>query len=118
MIPREKQVVSFELAKRLKDLGFPQDSLFCHIAGCVMTTDDYSTTIMDCSAYTVAELGEMLPKEITNSPVKHYYYRQIHGAIGYWRDMYDCLVSVGLSDSTEADTRAKMLIWLKENKYI
>jgi hypothetical protein len=74
MIPLEKQVVSLELAKRLKELGVKQESLFFWMS---IKDDDgkdcwavkygpletfYGIPVDEnISAFTVAELGEMLP---------------------------------------------------------
>lgn len=126
----ENQVTSLELSKRLKELGFKQESLFYWIEqsdgiivnrslamykenGCDLKIlwgkftlyGDYEKY----SAYTVAELGEMLP-------------------VGYYSgkcrfvDEYFCEPSDGRNHTTqaqnadtEADSRAKMLIYLKEN---
>lgn len=61
-----------------------------------------------CSAFTVAELGEMLPWDVTaHLPTK------VNS--GGWG------VKVGrawLSPLTEADARAKILIYLLENKLV
>lgn len=68
----EDQVVSLELAKKMKDLGFEQESLF---VWCPSNRDASEWVLRDWNepipvpreakdvlpAYTVAELGEMLP---------------------------------------------------------
>jgi hypothetical protein len=70
----KSQVTSPELSKRLKELGVKQESYFCWI---VREDQDASEATLECndenihkdgeygwikySAYTVAELGEMLP---------------------------------------------------------
>jgi hypothetical protein len=72
MIPLEKQVVNLELSKRLKKLGVRQESLFDwgkYAYGDeikVVPTFGYQEHPYSyiCSAFTVAELGEMLPIEI------------------------------------------------------
>lgn len=76
----EEQVVSLELAKKLKELGVKQDGLFQWFRQ--FPGDDYLLHYIDynhhemdlkifkehfpdsCSAFTVAELGEMLPTGI------------------------------------------------------
>lgn len=62
----EDQVVSLELAKRLKELEVMQESLFFWCDNWVHSQDSvyHSPTSSETfSAFTVAELGEMLPKE-------------------------------------------------------
>jgi hypothetical protein len=63
--------------------------------------------------HNLAELGEMLPKGITE------YATNITGKWG-WKSLYIITEPVSIPDSfaTEADARAKMLIYLLENKLI
>jgi len=68
----EKQVVSLEFSKKLKELGFKQDSLFYWFYN--RRFNDFlasdtnlwkpSEEDMLCSAYTVADLEWILPKKI------------------------------------------------------
>lgn len=64
----ENQVCSLELAKKLKELGVKQKSLFCWVY-----QDDierYELVYMPghhwVSAFTASELGDMLPKDISS----------------------------------------------------
>lgn len=123
----EKQVVSLELAKILKELGVEQKSLFWWAS--MMRGDEEESVLVNVetltrmykgeygwvwlSAFTVAELGEMLPWDIV-----------IHRDINKgWHITFqanglaekDILFS---EDSTEADARAKMLIYLLEQGLI
>lgn len=114
----EEQVCSLELAKKLKELGVKQESL-CYwlipdsgferlvLAEALLAegTDGYS-------AFTVAELGEMLPKGyitwrawITKADELWW----ICEKQGYMGDDYPY-------SKTEADARAKMLARLSEKK--
>ena len=115
----EKQVVSLELARKLKTLGVKQDSHHVHYfnenlkyfiilpnLGC-----DKSIETKYCSAFTVAELGEMLPSNDTN----------------YSKDgnMWSCVYGKPMPEHIHAtfeeifaDAMAKMLIYLIENKYV
>src|SRR5439155_13694049 len=76
MIPLEKQVCSLDLAKRLKELGVRQESLFIwnyypHTDGYKLQYNPDYGSVLNISAFTVAELGEMLPQHIKyddNSP--------------------------------------------------
>ena len=128
----ENQVCSLELARKLKDLGVKQGSAFyvCvqeysqfHLEenrhetvqiGTLIYTDpngelEASGKAIHC--YTVAELGEMLPEGSAS-------YRRI---IEKWscippREMQG--IATKTTSDTEADARAKMLIYLLENKLI
>lgn len=131
----EQQVVSLELAKRLKELGVKQESLFFW---CNFGKDDWRGPYSDidgtcfrypntpgsydftrkecsdyCSAFTSAELGEMLPSLDCRS------YRVIPKE---WICEYGRYLAVAFDTEskaqTEVDARAKMLIYLLENKLI
>lgn len=124
----ESQVCSFELAKRLKELGIKQSSLFFWtIGGIVSRLEALPILDYNYSAFTVAELGEMLP------------YR-IHKKISEYGLSYDWIISMDVNlciyykceiggdelyppdinhdEETEANARAKCLIMLLENKLI
>lgn len=70
----EDQVCSLELAKRLKELGVKQESLFTyfnidgegkyHIYFCECLPEEGEYAGKPIAAFTVAELGEMLPNAI------------------------------------------------------
>lgn len=121
MISLEKQVCSLDLAKRLKELGMKQemnrgdwywsadDKLTLDV-----TVGDRWTLMPDCAkALSVAELGEMLPKNFRSGRTR-----------GNGRDNggYVCqILDTGYSQqfaATEADARAKMLIHLIENNLL
>ena len=122
MIPLEKQVCSLELAKRLKELGVKQESYFSWVEGAIWDAtmqSDYETPNIEkrskwIAAFTVAELGEMLPDQISS------------WKMGLeWICSYDELHESGVAipeqrvfEGTEADARAKMLIYLVENKFV
>lgn len=118
----ESQVVSLELAKRLKELGVPQESLFYW--GMISSdnggngnyclfrfgSDEYEMCSFTASAFTVAELGEMLPWQTG-------FYKN---EAGDWRIAFtthpnEVYTPNNVYGDTEADARAKMLIYLIEN---
>lgn len=108
----ESQVVSLELAKRLAALGVKQESLFWWEE---WTTNDQKYFLnfgrkrpedLAFAAYTVAELGEMLEFNF------HSYF---DGEKWFIRMS---VMDDGFRANTEADARAKMLIYLIENKII
>lgn len=133
----ENQVVSLDLSKRLKELGFKQDSLFWwdlqgdigdNRARIIYKNSEIMRRfpINLISTYTVAELGEMLPSIIQkayspryeleyNFPIKNdEKYTDQDFVIRYRSEEK----SFGVTAKTEADARAKMLIYLKENNLI
>jgi hypothetical protein len=133
----EQQVVSLGLAKRLKELGVKQESLFwwnrqtkelVYADKKSILTNIWSQTTW-YSAFTVAELGEMLPVEIyfKISPKDSFRVRAewcIYKFGNCWSlVLEECSDREGklyedIRADTEADVRAKMLIYLLENKLI
>lgn len=136
------QVVSLELAKELKELGFKQESLFCWSAregiNGKIDPETWHLTITpyrdefpdthhseDCdehiSAYTVSELGEMLSKRNKHGFGLEYSHSEWNGIWKIWEAF--CGSSNPDDDhvekaQTEADARAKMLAFLaKQNSY-
>ena len=161
----DKQVISLELAKKLKELGVKQESVWwwehhifngrehrkpdsiilrlekdtetCDGKRVEFKTDVYQKTYY--SAFTVAELGEMLPKTVEKGKLlfhlKIYYENLRKWAIQYifWhcgcsncscgtkkshKEEEEWLLDDSLFADTEANARVKMLIWLIENKKI
>lgn len=119
------QVVSLDLAKRLKELGVKQESLFLWALDVVdgwrlvlrevESPDDKGEN--DFAAFTVAELGEMLPSWVAMPDVVNLYFRKYEEG---WRCGYENRDGDVESkfDGTEADARAKMLIYLIENNLL
>lgn len=119
----EQQVVSLEIAKKLKDLGVEQKSLWYwvydekDITHQVIRNEEpfISDYQIKYSAFTVAELGELLPKDSHYdhcSTVKGYQWRVCAHDRAYRGELGRAFAD------TEADSRAKMLIYLKEHKLI
>lgn len=121
----EDQVVSFELAKEMKEQGAPQDSLFTWCEWGEINYDyldpltEREIRYMEnkygikriCSAYTVAELGVMLVKHDVVMPYFNYNFGQ-----DWCFDLYDQEQTkmIRYYADTEADARAKM--WLHFEK--
>jgi hypothetical protein len=165
MFSLEKQVCSLELAQKLKSLNVPQESLFYWInhgevdnpLWQLFELNEYEKRIKEeiiYSAYTVAELGELLPREYkmavyhpknipSNNEYKHRFiisytskeHRQRkpeHGVVyedttdPYWyiysfaptNTQHVQEAGVRFEANTEANARAKMLVYLLENKLI
>lgn len=136
ILPLEKQVSSLELSKRLRELGVKQQSLFywnfqAFITGYqwVLTMSrpdfdkdqDIEQTTDAYSAFTVAELGEILPEEIEIDELS--YWINIQRVIGNnwgigYRPNGGHSIHFSQTSETEADAHAKMLIYLLENKLI
>jgi hypothetical protein len=147
MMPLEKQVVSLDLAKRLKELGVKQESYFTWFAyegdkgvkftQIMRTNEEFLSSMVVCpiaSAFTVAELGEMLPEVVIIRRKRHrpkeLWFLNFHHFTKdggwdkqYWAVTYerentelDVVEYLGGDDGileadTEADARAKMLIY-------
>ena len=136
----EQQVVSLELAQKLKDLGVKQEGEFRW-----RFTNDFSIkkgfkfekevqlkpvnphdthfgVYSYISAFTVAELGEMLPKEITVSGGTFAQLNCRRDGNGYWyisyREQATMRMIADIGADTEADARAKMFVYLLENNLI
>ena len=120
----EQQVVSLELAKKLKELGVEQESLFywCnHVQLGNLKSRQCSDYLIyghqgwhertRVSAFTVAELGEMLPAGALGAYLNIFKNVDKGWNVGYG-------LEVTLEADTEADARAKMLIYLLENNLI
>lgn len=113
----ENQVVSLELAQKMKDKGFKQESLhywyLTNLSGTadwIVTNGRFPSSGEFCSAYTVAELGEMLPMQMRS-------WKWGSKEVPAWScEAYES--DIDFDADTEADARAKMLIYLKENNLI
>jgi len=131
----EKQVVSLELAKRLKELGVKQESVWAwyettdrddtprlnrfgeHCTVCTLPTQAFEEKYY---AFTVADLGEMFPYDQDTADVLiivsghknngGYFCHSDKGA-----HFIEVNYSLPFIAHTEADARAKMLIYLVEN---
>lgn len=145
----EQQVCSLESAKRLKELGVKQESLY-HWRNSTLTaynwrvdtdhtkqpvfwlddksyddddaeSNDYKRTRVESqeelSAFTVAELGEMLPTDIKALEGTAWFETRKKTTTGQWMVAYDWDEDAYVKHAdTEAEARAKMLIYLLENE--
>lgn len=118
----EDQVCSLELSKKLKYLGVKQESLWYWKGGFLRSDESIGEQYKDrddCySAFTVAELGEMLPKTIEKDFGLHFLEIQ-RDYENKWRFQYGINTHfTSLENDTEANARAKMLVYLLENKLL
>ena len=145
----EDQVTNLELSKKLKELEVPQNSSFywrkysltkepcLYFLGDIKVLDKNKVGLavlsgkleFEYSAFSVAELGEMLPKELYipykgNSGKKRKYPQYPHCFFGgeeYFLVNYtggnsrEFLTQQG---DTEANARAQMLVYLIEHKLL
>ena len=128
-----KQVCSLELARRLEELGCTHESLFywnetqAQNGGWeIKFASKWSGHSF--AAYTVAELGELLPltievpPRISNSCKLPADLELTKEEGGYWVVRYRCeedsFRNIGNGADTEVDARARMLIYLLEKKLI
>jgi hypothetical protein len=118
----EQQVCSIELARKLRELGVKQTSFFYWKTRDLGSSRPHlvarnspfviSQGIIQASAFTVAELGEMLPKEYRS----HKSFEPQPASDEIW--VIDGKADGLFYAATEADARAKMLVYLIENKLI
>lgn len=135
MIALEKQVCTIEQGIRLKELGIINDSLWCwvypknkqiisstkgvhyfHLAEEIIADnggDDFDSEI--CSAFTVSELGIMLPNGYDTMPITSKYSTNVTVWQGYDDDGNDF---TNEPFNNEAECRAAMIIHLLESKLI
>lgn len=118
----ESQVCSLELAKKLKALGVKQKSYAYWIEGKLLAIGEENPatywSVPYISAFTVAELGEMLPRTIRKGQT--YYAPTIWFGEQTTYINYDNREGSKLNPiaGSEADARAKMLCYLLENKLV
>ena len=138
----ENQVTSLELSKKLKELAVEQTAYYswvCHRGikytnekddwYILETEDTYNFKGKDIfSAFTVAELGEMLPREMGENGEKFSlttYPDGEHWYCSYYCNSEETFTYINEKDEEfelevyadiEANARAKMLIFLIENK--
>jgi len=127
MMPLEQQVCSYELAQRLAALGVRQESVFWWIDRTLTYTGgrtSHAPRQGGIAAFTVAELGAMLPDEIT-IPAKNGTLHTHWLRFGRYRvagNRFWCAYPGGTARTnleerahTEADARAQLLIYLLEH---
>jgi len=125
-----KQVVSLKLAKKLKELGVKQESLYWYVMNedgkRLESEPHYARLENDISAFTVAELGEMLPSHIkikerlcTIAYYSNEQYSKNYVEYESWEEDIEKRKTENTTEAkTEANARAKCLIYLLENKLI
>lgn len=106
----EKQICSLELSRKLKDLGVKQESVWYWVyhdtvERFVLQNCRTSQNDEEPSAFTVAELGE--------DGMVYSVYNKRKGWTGQ-----SALSQMVFYADTEADARAKILVYLLENKLI
>lgn len=140
------QVVSLEIAKKLKSLGVKQKSFFywkkigdefalSNVGSNILLKPDdifgeslqYESGVESFSAFTVAELGELLPAytNINGDQCKLDLYKYIilAGDVKYSAEYWvlhdhHYRLGAGFYEMNESEARGKMLIYLIENKII
>jgi hypothetical protein len=130
MIPLEQQVCSHELAKRLAELGVWQEGVFWWIDGKLTYTGgraSHAPLHGGIAAFTVAELGEMLPDEViiaskNGKPHTHWLRFGRYRGTGkrFWCAYPGGTARTNLEERahTEADARAQLLIYLLEHQLL
>ena len=125
----EDIVCDFEYAEKLRELGLYKRSLFWYNSKGLLELDDsipieYAEDFVYFT-YTVAELGEMLPNMVEGDDEdKVIYYDGSLQIIKAFDDIFEASYSyydqdlICFADPKEANARAKLLIWLIENKHV
>lgn len=125
----ENQLTSLALSKRLKELGVKQESIFywdalSPTAYIIKFFPYHCPGLEHYSAFTVAELGELLPGEIEKyrkqyNVFDYFYIRFIKNEDQYFSTYYlgpeEEEKLIEFKDHSEANVRALMLIYLIEN---
>jgi len=121
------KVCSLDICKKLKLLNVKQESIF-YWGNDTLNSNDYflmyepvfPNHYVNCSAFTVAELGEMLPCEIKNHKLVQIFYPDNEINLSYNLDegYYGIDEIFQINEKGEANARGKMLIYLIENKLI
>lgn len=122
----EKQVTSLELSKKLKEAGykqeglwwwfkFPQDRHYEIIPNNLHEENDFYKRYNPIIAPTVAELGEALPKRFPS--MQNDNINEGYKAICYCMSNEADNIKPTYAN-TEANARAKMWLYLKENKLL
>ena len=147
----EKQVCNLELSQKIKELGVKQESIFYHMENTALPSDNKimyfretksyqirkdkaiisSGVIKYISAFTVAELGEMLPNTIRKNEKDYFlncYFSPLSSdggtdfEVSYESGDDKTLAYISNEPNdmieSEANARAKMLIYLLENKLL
>ena len=132
----ENQVVSLELAKKIKELGFKQDSLWIWVDkfpcfndkaristktelkykmknATICFSGQAQNLVPFYSAYTVAELGEMLPLHIELTHPRDYQWKIVYRQPLQIKEGEIRSDTWGVEADTEANARAKMWLYLK-----
>lgn len=118
---KQDQVCTLEQATRLKELGVEQESLLYHTEKFgVLPMSSIDFTGDPISAFTVGELGVMLPSISSEFSNKVECWKNRKG--GYvWAVYEDGFIKSGFAvqeEPTEAQARAAMLIFLLESNHI
>lgn len=125
----QDQVCSLDSAKWLKELGVKQESLFWWVDEKITyrywrgieqydNADGYEN--YGFSAFTVAEIGNLLPKKsiYTYSYIEDGYGYRVWSCTARYREASKNSHINTISGETEVEARAKMLIYLLENRLL
>jgi len=131
-----KQVTSLELSRKLKELGVKQESFwywksrsYLGVVRSILVEGipELKDRAGFFSAFTVAELGEMLPDNLVSSGMNDGKWFCVYGPRENGDDMPDSIWEdkekyefgyMTIGDKTEANARAKMLCYLIENNLL
>lgn len=109
MMQLQNQVTSLELSKRLRELNVKQESIFRYHEYEHGMEIEFDPSGTELSAFTVAELGEMLKESDYELP--WFFKHEVAYPTGAWQWS---TISEDSIEMTERDARAAMLIYLLE----
>lgn len=128
----EEQVISLEIAKKLKELGVFESSIYCWKINDVDGLTREPTIITSSgaieyeirgiakiwSAYTASELAEMLPDYINENDYQGAKWLTCQ-KVGLWEVGYGVKATdISIEDKFLTNAFGKMLIYLKENNLL
>lgn len=128
------QVTSLELSKKLKELGVFQGDMVNHGAYSWNLREADGQWYLErfggvcfppkeeCVAFTVAELGKMLPLSIEKDGTEYSLLIRDFDSLNYFvlsmGEIMEPFLDINIIADTEANARAKMLIYLIEKGYV
>lgn len=124
ILPLEKQLTSLDVSRELRNLGVPQESLFYwsewhfhrpnEVPRIIHKSDTRGNKTKLWSAFTVAELGVMLPEGRFSYRIGTSWFNGVATKKG----LVFQRIAVAVAQETEADAQGKMLIYLIKNNLI
>lgn len=113
--------VSLDMAKRIKEAGYPQDSEKYWVDGCLIGADDFSFKVQYESIfelYAAPSSGELLQQLPYKIPGSISSYLRVHKCRDMWIVTYDDIPIYDAQYNSLTNACGEMLLWLKKEGYI